>query len=143
MSGLQVLVLVLIVAAFATGWSARGRAEREKTQATPEPREPAPEAAPAPSRRPPELVALATAVSAWDRARRDTEGAAAFAAAAADVDAYAERLDSGDYEDAANALAGLHHLLRDRDRLASAAAQAALARHQRALTDAYVRVAAP
>ncbi len=145
MSGLQFLVLLLIVAAFAAGWSARGHADREKAEPAPDP--PAPEPAPAPAepqplRRRPEIVALAAAVTAWERARRDPSGDAAFASAAAEVDAHAEQLDSEAYEDAANALAGLHHLLRDRDRLASAAGQAALAQHQRALTDAYVRVAA-
>jgi hypothetical protein len=148
MTGTQILVLVLIAAAFATGWSARGRAERENAEATLEPEPgPAPEPEPEPEpvaeapARGPELVALGDAVAAWDRARRDPGAMDAFAAAAAAVDAHAERLESDDYEAAANALAGLHHLLRDR-RLSTPAGQAALARHQRALTDAYIRVAA-
>jgi hypothetical protein len=146
-SGTQILVLLLIAAAFATGWSARGRAEHDRAEALlepePEPQpEPEPEPAAPPARRP-ELVALGAAVAAWDRARRDPGATEAFAAAAAAVDAHAERLDSADYEAAANALAGLHHLLRDRERMRTPAGDAALARHQRALTDAYVRVAAP
>src|SRR5215212_9170032 len=134
MTGTQILVLVLIAAAFATGWSARGRADREDAEAAaagPEPEpapQPEPEPAATPAARPPELVALATAVAAWDRARRDPEAMDAFAAAAADVDGHAERLDSHAYEEAANALAGLHHLLRDRDRLTSPAGETALAR---------------
>src|SRR4051794_4113730 len=153
MTGTQILVLVLIAAAFATGWTARGRTEQEKReeelstagppvpQAEPEP-EPEP-AAPSSRARPvraPEVDALAAAISAWDRARRDPAAADDFAAAAATVDAHAEQLESGDYDDAANALAGLEHLLRDRARLDAPATQAALAGHQRDLFDAYARV---
>jgi hypothetical protein len=148
MTGTQILVLILIAAAFATGWSARGHAEREREGADEAPPDTAPEPAPAPAPAPaprrtdgrPEVAALGAAIAAWDRARRDPAATPEFSAAAATVDDHAERLESADYDEAANALAGLQHLLRDRTRLRDPATQAALAGHQRALADAYARV---
>lgn len=146
----QILVVALIVAAFALGWTLRGSAARD----------PSGDAAAAPPTPPPppttEVDDREQALGALDEARRlyagtlatpgDAETERRLAHAIAEADDWSDRL-SGEpgaggwaeaYEDAVNALVGLHHAMRaaasdgNPDPRAQAAADARVAALERA-----------